>query len=149
MKKITFFIACCLFSIINAQEISLEIFATGFSSPVNVKHAGDDRLFVVERGGIIKILNGDGTVNTTPFLDIDDRVTDFGGEQGLLAMAFHPDYANNGFFYVNYIDNSQNTVISRFTRSSIGTADPSSELVLINVTQPATVTVDEVAAMTI
>ncbi|WP_047546960.1 PQQ-dependent sugar dehydrogenase [Psychroserpens sp. Hel_I_66] len=136
MKKITFFIACCLFSIINAQEISLEIFATGFSSPVNVKHAGDDRLFVVERGGIIKVLNGDGTVNTTPFLDIDDRVTDFGGEQGLLAMAFHPDFANNGFFYVNYIDNSQNTVISRFTRSSIDTADPSSELVLITVTQP-------------
>lgn len=119
-----------------AQDISLESFVTGLSSPVNVKHAGDDRLFVVERDGRIKVINADGSVNSTNFLDIDNLVTDFGGEQGLLATAFHPNYATNGFFYVNYIDNNENTVISRFTRSAVGIADPNSEVVLLNVVQP-------------
>nr|WP_321236612.1 PQQ-dependent sugar dehydrogenase [uncultured Psychroserpens sp.] len=136
MKKVTLFLACLLMSIGYSQDITLELYATGLTSPVNIKHAGDDRLFVVERDGIIKIVNADGTVNTAPFLDIDARVTDLGGEQGLLAMAFHPDYATNGFFYVNYVDNSENTIISRFTRSSLNTADASSEVVLLNITQP-------------
>nr|WP_321224643.1 PQQ-dependent sugar dehydrogenase [uncultured Psychroserpens sp.] len=136
MKKITFLIVSFFASLTFAQEIVLESFSTGLSSPVNIKHAGDDRLFVVERDGIIKIINADGTVNSTNFLDINDRVVDFGGEQGLLAVAFHPDYATNGFFYVNYIDNNQDTVISRFTRSSFGVADPNSEVELISVTQP-------------
>ena len=136
MKKITFLLACCFVSLTFAQEISLESFVTGLSSPVNVKHAGDDRLFVVERDGRIKVINADGSVNSTNFLDIDGRVTDFGGEQGLLAMAFHPNYTSNGFFYVNYIDNNEDTVISRFTRSSTGIADPNSEVIMLNVSQP-------------
>lgn len=117
-------------------NINLELFASGFSNPVNIKHAGDDRLFVVERAGFIKILNADGTVNSTPFLDIDDLVTNFGGEQGLLAVAFHPNYESNGYFYVNYIDNDGDTVISRFTRSTENLADANSEFVLLNVAQP-------------
>jgi len=118
-----------------SQDIELETFATGFTDPLNVKHAGDDRLFVVEQGGVIKILNADGTTNATPFLDIDPRVQS-GGERGLLAMAFHPNYAANGFFYVNYTDNSGDTVISRFTRSSVNIADPTSELILMTIPQP-------------
>ena len=126
-----------LFSLIGfAQDIELEVFATGFSSPVNVKHAGDDRLFVVERAGVIKILNADGTVNSAPFLDINSRVINSGGEQGLLALAFHPNYTANGFFYVNYINNSGDTVISRFTRSSENAADPNSEVLLLTISQP-------------
>ena len=101
MKKITLLLTCCFASLTFAQDISLESFATGLSSPVNIKHAGDDRLFAVERDGRIKVINADGSVNSTNFLDIDSRVTDFGGEQGLLAMAFHPNYTTNGFFYVN------------------------------------------------
>ena len=136
MKKITFLLACCFLSLTYAQDISLEPFATGLSSPVNIKHAGDDRLFVAERDGRIKIINADGSLNSTTFLDIDGRVTNSGGELGLLAIAFHPNYSTNGFFYVNYSDNNQDTVISRFTRSSTGIADPNSEVVMLNVSQP-------------
>ena len=138
MKKITTALTCLLVCLSYAQDIqiNLDLFATGFSNPVNMKHAGDDRLFVVERAGAIQILNADGTMNATPFIDINARVTNAGGEEGLLAMAFHPNYADNGYFYVNYIDNSGDTVISRFTRSTADTADPNSELVLLNVFQP-------------
>ncbi len=139
MKTFATALTCLVMSICYAQDIdiTLELFASGFSNPVNMKHAGDDRFFVVERSGIIKILNADGTTNTVPFIDINDRVTNAGGEEGLLAVAFHPNYNDNGYFYVNYIDNSGDTVISRFTRNSTTTADPSSELVLLNVSQPS------------
>jgi glucose/arabinose dehydrogenase len=136
MKTFTLLLTSCFISLTFAQDITLEPFATGLSNPVNVKHSGDDRLFVAERSGSIKIINPDGSVNATNFLNIDGRVTNSGGEQGLLAIAFHPNYANNGFFYVNYIANDENTVISKFTRSSSGVADPNSELILLNITQP-------------
>ena len=136
MKIFTTLLTCCFISLSSAQNITLEPFATGLLNPVNVKHSGDDRLFVAERSGSIKIINTDGSINATNFLNIDGRVTNSGGEQGLLAIAFHPNYANNGFFYVNYIANDENTVISRFTRSSSGVADPNSELILLNITQP-------------
>lgn len=119
-----------------SQNINIELFATGLSNPVNIKHAGDDRLFAVERAGVIKIINADGSVTSTPFLDINSLVTNNGGEQGLLAIAFHPDYLNNGYLFVNYINNSGDTVISRFTRNSLNTADPNSELVFMNISQP-------------
>ena len=119
-----------------SQNINIELFANSLSSPVNIKQAGDDRLFVAERAGIIKIVNADGTLVNTPFLDINSLVINNGGEQGLLAIAFHPDYINNGYLYVNYIDNSGDTVISRFTRTSHGVANPNSELVLMNISQP-------------
>ena len=136
MKRLLLFVTCFAFTSIYAQNINLELYGSGFLNPVNVKHAGDDRLFVVERAGYIKILNNDGTINTLDFLDIDARVSDNGNEQGLLAMAFHPNYISNGFFYVNYINNSGDTVISRFTRSSPGLADPNSEVILLTIDQP-------------
>ena len=135
MKKITLYFMCMMFAFSFSQNIELETFATGFSSPVGVKHAGDDRLFVVEQGGVIKILNSDGTTDSTPFLDIDARVSS-GGERGLLSMAFHPNYIANGFIYVNYTNNSGDTVISRFTRNSVSTADSGSELILMTIPQP-------------
>ena len=136
MKKLASIIAYLICLLSYGQDIEIESFATGFSSPVNVKHAGDNRLFVAERAGIIKIVNDEGVLNATPFLDINALVTNNGGEQGLLAMAFHPDYVTNGYFYVNYIDNSGNTVISRFTRDTFDSANPNSELVLMNIIQP-------------
>lgn len=135
MKKITLSLMCLIYTLSFSQDIEIETFATGFSEPVNVKHAGDDRLFVVEQDGIIKIVNGDGSTNSAPFLDIQARVFS-SGERGLLAMAFHPDYTNNGYFYVNYINNSGDTVISRFTRSSTNSADSTSELILMTIDQP-------------
>lgn len=124
-----------------AQTIGIESFATGFDKPVNIKNAGDDRLFVVEQDGYIQILNSDGTVNDTEFLDIDTSVSQlsgFGDERGLLGLAFHPEYATNGYFYVYYINNSNATVVSRFTRDTDNDdlADPSTELIILTFSQP-------------
>ncbi len=137
MKKIILLIFISL-NVLNciSQDIQLETFATGFSSPINASHAGDSRLFVVEQQGVIKILNNDGSINANPFLDINPKVNDNGGERGLLGLAFHPNYSSNGYFYVNYINNSGDTVISRFTRSSVNLADPNSEFILMTIAQP-------------
>ena len=86
-----------------AQDgLRLEPVAEGLEQPVLVTHAGDGsgRLFVVEQAGRIRILDG-GRLLEEPFLDITDRVGS-GGERGLLGLAFHPDYADNGRFFVNY-----------------------------------------------
>ena len=139
MKKFYLGIVCTIFSLtLFSQEITLSSIANGFISPVVIKHAGDDRLFIVEQAGIIKILNANGTTNSTAFLDIDTIVSNSGNERGLLGLAFHPNYSTNGFFYVNYINNSGNTVISRFNVSAgdANLADSGSELVLMNITQP-------------
>ncbi|MCB0456852.1 MAG: PQQ-dependent sugar dehydrogenase [Flavobacteriaceae bacterium] len=138
MKKIIPILALFSFSSFTfSQSVTLDLFASGFSSSVDIQNAGDDRLFVVEQRGVIKILNADGSTNATPFLDIQS-IVDFGGERGLLGLAFHPDYANNGYFYVHYSDNSGDTQISRFSVDSGNPdiADSSSELQYLNVIQP-------------
>ncbi|WP_111683014.1 PQQ-dependent sugar dehydrogenase [Winogradskyella tangerina] len=143
MKTITTFLCCISISICFSQDLELDLFATGLDQPVNIKHAGDDRLFVVEQDGRIRIVNSDGTVESTPFLDIDGRVRNLafiGDERGLLGLAFHPDYASNGYFFVNYINNSGNTVVSRFSRNMTNPslADPNSELIILTYNQPFT-----------
>jgi len=119
-------------------DITIESFGTGFIKPIGIKNSGDDRLFVVEQDGFIQILNIDGTKNMVPFLDIDNIVIETNiDERGLLGLAFHPNYNNNGHFYVNYIDLSGNTVISRFTVSANpDIADSTSELIILSYTQP-------------
>lgn len=120
------------------DELSIDLVsvATGFSSPVDIVNAGDDRMFIVEQDGTIKILNSDFTTVSDDFLDIDSQVGS-GGEQGLLGMAFHPDYANNGYFYVHYTKNNGDSRVSRFTVSSDpDIADPDSELVILEQDQP-------------
>jgi len=111
----------------------------GLSSPVGLAHAGDgsDRLFVLEQVGIIRVLR-DGSLLLDPFLDIIDRVGSQGNEQGLLGLAFHPQYAQNGFFYVNYTDKNGDTVIARFQVSANNPdqAAPASEARLLTVDQP-------------
>ena len=138
MKNTFLTLLFLLFSlIVIAQEVNIELFASGFSSPLNIQNAGDDRLFIVEQGGIIKILNPDGSINPIDFLDISS-LTNGGGERGLLGLAFHPDYNNNGYFYVYYTDNSGDTQVSRFSvdGSDPNIADPGSELFIIDVAQP-------------
>lgn len=97
-------------------EIALQAIVTGLSDPLYLTHAGDrsGRLFVVEQAGVIRIIR-DGRVQPTPFLDIRDRVTS-GGEMGLLSVAFHPRFATNGRFFVNYTTEpgGLRTVISEF-----------------------------------
>jgi glucose/arabinose dehydrogenase len=122
-------------------SISLAVVAGGFSSPLGIVHSGlegDDRLFIVQKGGHIRILNGDGTIRPTPFLNLTGQVST-GSEQGLLGLAFHPGYATNGYFYVNYTDTAGHTRIVRFSVNSDDphTADPASALTLLTINQPA------------
>ena len=126
-----------------SQDIYTILFADGFSNPVEMQNVGDDRLFIVEKRGVIEILQLDGTTNPNAFLDIQSIVLTPGGnydERGLLGLAFHPDYINNGYFYVNYIDNFGNTQISRFSVSTSdpNIADPDSEFQILEVEQPYT-----------
>ena len=119
-------------------EIALALHMAGFNQPLNIAHAGDGsgRLFVVERGGRIRIIK-DGAVLPTPFLDVSAKVRTAGGEQGLLGLAFSPDYASNGHFYVNYTDLQGTSVIARYSVSSNpDVADASSETVLLTLEQP-------------
>ena len=125
--------------IIAAQpKIQLQQFATGFAKPVDIAHCGDSRLFVVEQKGVIRILDSLGNKQTLPFLDIDPKVNSGGNEQGLLGLAFHPEYKTNGYFYVNYIIANGDTRISRFSvmPGDSTVADPNSEAIMINIDQP-------------
>ncbi len=110
---------------------------SGFSNAVAVRHAGDGsgRLFVVEQGGRIKIIENGNTL-ATPFLNIDP-LTNGGGEQGLLGLAFHPSYATNGFFYIYYTNLSGDTVIARYSVSAgdPDIADDTSSLKIISIDQ--------------
>jgi glucose/arabinose dehydrogenase len=126
---------------IDAGQISIAIepVADGLQRPVAVRHAGDGsgRLFIVEQPGRIRILDN-GSLLQSPFLDIAARVRDSANEQGLLGLAFHPQYVDNGRFFVNYTDLGGDTVVSEFTRSQadVNQADPSSEAVIMRVPQP-------------
>ncbi|KAA3621778.1 MAG: T9SS C-terminal target domain-containing protein [Flavobacterium sp.] len=144
MKNLIPLLLCILLPFLaSAQLIEIEQFNVGgsFNQPVDLQNAGDDRLFVVEKAGIIKILNSDGSINATPFIDINSIVinpTGVNDERGLLGLAFHPDYLNNGYFYVNYIDNGGDTQVSRFSvnAGNPDIADPGSELPIIDYIQP-------------
>lgn len=138
VKKLLLYIFLLLTAVtFYGQELGIEPFATGFNRPLNIQNAGDDRLFVAEQGGLIKIIQADGSVNETPFLNISDRISS-GGERGLLGLVFHPNYVNNGFFYVNYTDAAGSTQISRFSVSDgdTGIANAASELKMLNLEQP-------------
>lgn len=145
MKTIHTFLALCLFFLAMTTAIgqpvnSLTPFASGFNQPVCITNAGDSRLFVVSRAGYIYIVNNLGNTNPVPFLDIDARVKSNGGEQGLLGLAFHPEYPDSGYFYVNYTGIGDSTNISRFSvsQSNPDLADDQSEKKLLTLFQPFT-----------
>jgi len=124
----------------NSQMINLEQYVTGLSSPTDIANAGDDRLFVVERRGKVKIIDKDGNVLPTPFIDIDDMVSNVSGqsERGMLGIAFHPDFANNGYFFLNHTDNEHHTNIVRYQvdPTDPNIADPSTRELIIKIEQP-------------
>ncbi len=96
----------------------------GLSQPVALAHTDDDRLFVVEKAGTIRIVQG-GALAANPFLDIRARVGSRDSEQGLLGLVFHPRFRQNGFFFVDYTDVQGNTVIARYHAGPGSmTADP-------------------------
>ncbi len=106
-------------------DLELEQVLSGLARPVIITHAGDDtgRLFIVEKPG--RVLVWDGVSAPTTFLGIEGLVDDGGNEQGLLGLAFHPDYPTNGLFYVNYTRDAgaglDRTVIARY---SVSAGDP-------------------------
>lgn len=120
-----------------AQAIALETIASGLPTPVGVVHAGDasGRLFIVLQEGLIAIHDGVRLL-PTPFLDVGALVSCC-GEGGLLGLAFHPDYADNGLFYINYTDDSGDTVVARYQVSAApDLADPASASIVLTVAQP-------------
>jgi glucose/arabinose dehydrogenase len=137
-SSLIFLFALTMFTAWAQPQIQLQVFASGLTKPVDIVHTSDDRLFIVEKDGFIRIINSNGQVLPTPFLNIDARVNSTSSERGLLGLAFHPDYAQNGYFFVNYTNNSGNTRISRFTvsPSDPNQADPNSEKILLEVSQP-------------
>ena len=114
-----------------------------FEAPLDLQSPpdGTDRLFVVERGGLVKVFpNNPQAEVASIFLDISGRTDTSGGEMGLLGLAFHPDYAANGYFYAYYTPGPEESVLSRFR---VSTADPDraeagSETVLLRIVQPYT-----------
>lgn len=119
-----------------ANGLPLTLVKDGFSEPVFVTNAGDLRLFVVEQGGLIKIIHNNGSVTT--FLDVSSLIL-HDTERGLFSIAFHPDYAKNGLFYIEYTRADDGaTTVSEYRRSAAhpDQADPASGRVVIAVMQP-------------
>lgn len=120
----------------NPSEYTWSLVADSFTRPVDLVHANDSRLFVVEQRGMIWILQG-GNRLETPFLDIRERVNDAGNEQGLLSLAFHPGFPENRSFFVYYTGSGGDTFISRFQVSADpDLAEANSESVLLTINQP-------------
>jgi glucose/arabinose dehydrogenase len=117
--------------------------ATGLDRPIDIQNAGDERLFVAEQTGRIRIVQPDGAVRGTPFLDLSGQIQppDSNGENGLLGLTFAPDYAQSKHFFVYYSVQSQGELrarVSRFTTSAadLSVADHGSEVLILEVSQP-------------
>ena len=120
----------------NPDNYIWETIVSGLERPVDLQHAGYERLFIIEKVGHIRIFQN-GQLLDFPYLNINDRVGSGGNEQGLLGLAFHPNYAVHGLFFVNYTDTNGDTVISRFrVTGDPNVADPTSEVILLRVSQP-------------
>jgi glucose/arabinose dehydrogenase len=118
------------------QGVSLQEIASSLGPVTGITHAGDDRLFLTIRTGLITILEN-GSPRPLPFLDIQSLTTT-DGERGLLSTAFHPRYAENGFFFIDYTNLQGNTVIARYqvSASDPNRADPASARILLTIEQP-------------
>lgn len=135
------------FALLSSWAISLQAapplrllpVATDLSQPLFLTYAPGDstRLFVVERTGAIRVIHY-GVLLDQPFLDISSKIDLTGNEQGLLGLAFHPDYRDNGYFYVNYTQpNEDASVTSRYSVSSQpNVADASSEMIMLQIPKP-------------
>ncbi|MGZ5476013.1 MAG: PQQ-dependent sugar dehydrogenase, partial [Thermoanaerobaculia bacterium] len=135
MRPRLFLLLSLLAATATAQQIALRQIASGLQLPVAITHANDSRLFITQQRGQIVIFDGT-RVLPTPFLDISPLVTCC-GERGLLSVAFHPRYRDNGFFFVYYVDRSidTNIVIARYSVSSSdpNRGDPASARILLTI----------------
>ena len=120
----------------NVNNYEWRLIANGLNRPVDLQSSfdGSSRLFIIEKYGVIRIYVN-GQLLNQPFLNINDRVNDDSNEMGLLGLAFHPNYEENGYFYVNYTGDGGDTRISRFQANG-NSADPNNEQVLLIIKQP-------------
>jgi len=118
----------------DSNSFTWQLLVSHLQRPVDLKADGSGRLFVIEKLGRIRIIQN-GQLSPDAFLDITDRVNSDGNEQGLLGLAFHPDFAQNGFLYVNYTSSGGTTHISRFQTNG-NSVDPKTELNLLKIKQP-------------
>jgi glucose/arabinose dehydrogenase len=119
------------------DEIELQWIVGGLAKPLFLTHAADSRLFIVEQQGTIQVITPDGAVGDSPFLNIIDRTNSSRNEQGLLGLAFHPNYQQNGRFFVNYTHADGSTVVSEFNVSADpNLADANSEQQILKIAQP-------------
>jgi glucose/arabinose dehydrogenase len=123
----------------NPKRFAWAPVVSGLTKPLDMAALPDGagRILVLEQPGTIRLVE-EGALAPDPFLDIRDRVGSQGNEQGLLGIALHPGFAQNGFFYLNYTDTNGDTVIARFQRTeeNPNRVDPGSEKVLLQVNQP-------------
>jgi len=151
MKVLKYAVICCFILMFAAFPIAfmvssqtspiiaLQPFVSGLSSPLLVTNAKDGtrRLFIVQQGGIIKVVQP-GSNTPTDFLNITSKIVS-GGERGLLGLTFHPQFATNGYFFVNYTRIGDGaTIIARYktTDSTNALGDPSSEKIVLTIAQP-------------
>jgi glucose/arabinose dehydrogenase len=125
-----------------AQSVTVTPFVSGLTNPIDIRHCGDDRLFVAERNGRIRVINPDGTLRASSFLDIVPKISSAAGEEGLLGFCFSPNFQTNGKFYVSYTANIASQLTSvveeyRVSSSDPNVADPTTNLVILSVAQPA------------
>jgi glucose/arabinose dehydrogenase len=111
---------------------------SGLSAPLYLTNAGDGskRIFIVEQTGRIRVV-ADGALQSSPYLDLHTRIS-YGGERGLLGLAFSPNFATDGRVYVNYTDTSGNTMVARYTANPPSSSSPtwSTPTTLLHITQP-------------
>ena len=125
----------------HAQNVSVQPLVTNLNNPTSIANAGDGtgRLFITEQDGRVLVYNG-SQILATPFLNIITKVDDAGSEEGLLGLAFHPDFATDPdkkFFYVNYTTSSSQTVVERYTVSADGNSVvANSGQIIISYNQP-------------
>lgn len=124
--------------LLSQPKVAYETKISGLSAPMDIVNAGDgsNRLFVVQRGGVIKVYNGESFAFLGDFLTVTGIGTT--GEGGLLSMAFHPDYKTNGFFYVYYTLPDLSLEIARYQVSAgnVNMANPGSKRVVLNIEHP-------------
>ena len=120
-------------------QVNLDLFTKGFRSITNIVATGDkndNRLFITEQSGFIQIVKENGQIESQSFLDISQKVLN-NGEMGLLGLVFDPNYDQNGYFYINYINKNQETIIARYKVSSDSNiAESNSEKFIIRIQQP-------------
>ena len=139
MKKIILLIIPFLL-FAEEKNLSSVLIADGYKKPVFITSYPNNAklLYIVEQAGLIKLIN-DGKKLSRPFFDINKRVVNPnrpGDERGLLGFAFHPNHTNNGKFYINYMDNDGNTIISEFSTNSELRANHKSERIILKLKQP-------------